>query len=141
MHTSISKLVWVFLVCIQVKLQHFYYKERVFIDLAQGFFIWSLHIWVFWWLHKGFVSIFIINIHLCLHKHCKPFSTFFLNSKVKWMMQVWGWSLWYASLVDHYVMQVGLIIMYDTCCYVMQVWVDHYTHVIMLCKLNLSLWA
>ena len=171
MHTSVFKLVWVTLACIQVKFPYLHHKARVLIILAQGFFYWSLH-FGFIWLHKGFVSIYI---YFCVFiSIVSPFLLSYLNSKVnEWCklcliimickfimlcyasmpcydMQVYHVMLckfamlWYASL-SCYVMQVcyvmicKFVIRYAS--YVMQVWVDHFVHVIMLCKLILDLWA
>ena len=194
MHKSVFKLVWVSLAYIQIKFPYWHHKARVLIILAQGFFYWSLH-FGFIWLHKGFVSIYI---YFCVFiSIVSPFLLSYLNSKVKWMMQVWliimickFAMLWYASL-SCYVMQVChvMICKFTMLCYaslpcydmqvyhvmlckfamlwyaslscyvmqvcyvmickfaiwyasyVMQVWVDHFAHVIMLCKLILGLWA
>ena len=136
------------LACIQVKFPYLHHKARVLIILAQGFSYWSLH-FGFIWLHKGFVSIYI---YFCVFiSIVSTFLLSYLNSKLKWMMQVWliimickFAMLWYASL-SCYVMQVCYVmickfaIWYAS--YVMQVWVDHFAHVIMLCKLILGLWA
>ena len=166
MHTSVFKLVWASLACIQVKFPYLHHKARVLIILAQGF---CLH-FGFIWLHKGFVSIYI---YFCVFiSIVSPFLLSYLNSKVKWMMQVWlaiickfimlcyasmpcydmqvchnmqvyyvmlykFEMLWYASL-SCYVMQVCHVMI---CKYVMQVWDDHFVHVIMFCKLILSMWT
>jgi len=79
MHTSVFKLVWASLACIQVKFPYLHHKARVLIILAQGFFYWSLH-FGFIWLHKGFVSIYI---YFCVFiSIVSPFLLSYLNSKV-----------------------------------------------------------
>ena len=80
MHTSVFKLVWASLACIQVKFLYLHHKERVLIILAQGF---CLH-FGFIWFHKGFGIV-------------SPILLSYLNSKVKCMICKFI-MLWYASL-------------------------------------------
>ena len=82
MHTSVFKLVWVSLACIQVKFPYLHHKARVLIIYAQGFFYWSLH-FGFIWLHKGFVSILYLLILIWVFiSIVSPFLLSYLNSKV-----------------------------------------------------------
>ena len=164
MHTSVFKLVWASLACIQVKFLYLHHKARVLIILAQGFFYWSFHIGCIW-LHKGFL-VFAILIWVLI-SIVSPILLSYLNSKVKCMICKFICKftmLWYVSLsccnmqvymqVCHamickfimscyaslpcYAMQVCHV---KICKYVMQVWDDHFVHVIMLCKLILSMWT
>ena len=109
MHTSVFKLVWVSLACIQVKFPYLHHKARVLIILAQGFFYWSLH-FGFIWLHKGFVSIYI---YFCVFiSIVSPFLLSYLNSKVnEWcklclIIMVCKFTMMCYASLSCYVMQV-----------------------------------
>ena len=134
MHTSVFKLVWVSLACIQVKFPYLHHKARVLIILAQGFFYWSLH-FGFIWLHKGFVSIYI---YFCVFiSIVSPFLLSYLNSKVnEWcklclIIMICKFIMLYYASMPCYDMQVyhvmlckfGLIILLMLSCYASLSWV------------------
>ena len=127
MHTSVFKLVWVSLACIQVKFPYLHHKSRVLIILAQGFFYWNLHFGSIW-LHKGFVSIYI---YFCVFiSIVSPFLLSYLNSKVKWMMQV--------GLIIM-ICKFAMICKFTMSCYASLICYDMQVCHAMLCKL-IMLW-
>ena len=79
----------------------FLLQSKGFYWFGSRVFHLELSYWVLWWLHKGFVSIFIINIHLCLHSIVSPFLLSFWTIKLnEWckfgliiMICKFGWSL------------------------------------------------
>ena len=122
MHTSVFKLVWASLACIQVKFLYICIIKKEF--------------WSFWL--KGFsIRACILGLFDCIRAlsyFCvfisivSPFLLSYLNSKVKWMMQVCHVMLckfamlWYASLS----------------CYVMQVWYASSSYDMQICYASLG---
>ena len=132
MHTSVFKLVWVSLACIQVKFPYLHHKARVLIIFAQGFLYWSLH-FGFIWLHKGFVSIIYLLILIWVFiSSVSPFLLSYLNSKVKWMMQVW---------LIIMICKFAMICKFTMSCYASLICYDMQVFHVMLCKLAMLWYA
>ena len=68
-------------------------KQGFLLIFAQGFHLELVLLGFLGDSMNGFVSIFVLYVDLCLHSIVSPLLLLDINYKVKWMLQVWVWSL------------------------------------------------